>query len=499
MADTFKNFIGGEWVEPSTGNYFENRNPARQSDLIGMWPRSGKEDVDRAAAAAKRAQADWAATPAPERGAILKAVGDILVERKDDIARAATREMGKVWAETKGDVQEGIDTAYYAATIGRQLFGRTVPSELRSKWAMSYRRPIGVAGLITPFNFPLAIPTWKMFPALVCGNAVVIKPGEDVPHTVSLLVEVLEEAGIPKGVVNLVHGFGDEVGSHIVAHPDIPVISFTGSTETGKIIGRVCGEMHKRLSLEMGGKNAQIVMDDADLELALDGVLWGAFGTTGQRCTATSRLLLHDAVHDAFVERLVERARGLKLGYGNDDGVDVGPLINADSLAKVEKYVEIGKQEGKLETGGGRATGDGLDDGFFFEPTIFTGIKPGSRMATEEIFGPVLSVIRFGDADEAFRINNEVKYGLSSSVYTRDVNLSFRAFQELDNGITYVNAPTIGAEAHLPFGGVKQTGNGHREGGWEVYEFYSETKVCYLDYSGKLQRAQIDNYEASPY
>jgi aldehyde dehydrogenase (NAD+) len=464
-----------------------------------MWPRSGKEDVDRAAAAAKRAQADWAATPAPERGAILKAVGDLLVERKDAIARAATREMGKVWAETKGDVQEGIDTAYYAATIGRQLFGRTVPSELRSKWAMSYRRPIGVAGLITPFNFPLAIPTWKMFPALVCGNTVVIKPGEDVPHTVSLLVEVLEEAGIPKGVVNLVHGFGDEVGAHIVAHPDIPVISFTGSTETGKIIGRVCGEMHKRLSLEMGGKNAQIVMHDADLELALDGVLWGAFGTTGQRCTATSRLLLHDTVHDTFVERLVERARELKLGYGNDDGVDVGPLINADARAKVETYVEIGKQEGKLETGGARATGHGLDDGFFFEPTIFTGIQPGSRMATEEIFGPVLSVIRFGDADEAFRINNEVKYGLSSSVYTRDVNLSFRAFQELDNGITYVNAPTIGAEAHLPFGGVKQTGNGHREGGWEVYEFYSETKVCYLDYSGKLQRAQIDNYEASPY
>jgi alpha-ketoglutaric semialdehyde dehydrogenase len=499
MADTFKNFIGGEWVEPSTGNYFENRNPARQSDLIGMWPRSGKEDVDRAAAAAKRAQAGWAHTPAPERGSILKAVGDILVARKDDIARAATREMGKVWAETKGDVQEGIDTAYYAATMGRQLFGHTVPSELKNKWAMSYRRPIGVAGLITPFNFPLAIPTWKMFPALVCGNTVVIKPGEDVPHTVSLLVEVLEEAGIPKGVVNLVHGYGDEVGAHIVAHPDIPVISFTGSTETGKIIGRVCGEMHKRLSLEMGGKNAQIVMDDADLDLALDGVLWGAFGTTGQRCTATSRLLLHDAVHDTFVERLVERAKELKLGYGNDDGVDVGPLINADSLAKVEQYVEIGKAEGKLETGGARPTGDGLDDGFFFEPTIFTGIQAGSRMATEEIFGPVLSVIRFSDAEEAFRINNEVKYGLSSSVYTRDVNLSFRAFQELDNGITYVNAPTIGAEAHLPFGGVKQTGNGHREGGWEVYEFYSETKVCYLDYSGKLQRAQIDNYEASPY
>jgi aldehyde dehydrogenase (NAD+) len=300
-------------------------------------------------------------------------------------------------------------------------------------------------------------------------------------------------------VVNLVHGYGDEVGAHIVSHPDIPVISFTGSTETGKIIGRVCGEMHKRLSLEMGGKNAQIVLEDADMDLALDGVLWGAFGTTGQRCTATSRLILQDTIHDRFVERLTERAKTLKLGYGNDDGVDVGPLINADSREKVEKYVEIGKEEGTLILGGERASGDGLDDGFFFQPTIFTDVKPGSRMATEEIFGPVLSVIRVKDAAEAFRINNEVKYGLSSSLYTRDVNLSFRAFQELENGITYVNAPTIGAEAHLPFGGVKQTGNGHREGGWEVYEFYSETKVCYLDYSGKLQRAQIDNYQASPY
>lgn len=499
MAETFKNFIGGEWVEPSTGQYFENRNPARQSDLIGLWPRSGEEDVNRAAAAAKAAFADWRLTPAPERGGILKRVGDLLVERKDDIARAATREMGKVWAETKGDVQEGIDTAYYAATYGRQLFGRTAPSELRSKWAMSYRRPIGVAGLITPFNFPLAIPTWKMFPALLCGNTVVIKPGEDVPHTVTLLVQILEEAGIPRGVVNLVHGYGAEVGAHIVSHPDIPVISFTGSTETGKHIGRTCGELHKRLSLEMGGKNAQIVMADADMELALDGVLWGAFGTTGQRCTATSRLLLQDEIHDEFVERLVARAKELKLGYGNDDGVDVGPLINARALEKVQRYVEIGKEEGTLALGGERATGEGLDDGFFFQPTIFTDIRPGSRMAMEEIFGPVLSVIRFGTADEAFRINNEVKYGLSSSIYTRDVNVSFRAMQDLDNGITYVNAPTIGAEAHLPFGGVKQTGNGHREGGWEVYEFYSETKVCYVDYSGKLQRAQIDNYEASPY
>jgi len=494
MADTFRNFIGGQWVEPSTGETFENRNPARRSDLIGRWPRSGREDVDRAVAAARTAFPGWSRTPAPERGSYLKRVGDLLTERKEEIARAATREMGKVLLETRGDVQEGIDTAYYAAVEGRRLFGHTVPSELRDKWAMSYRRPIGVAGLITPFNFPLAIPTWKMFPALVCGNTVVIKPAEDVPHTVSLLVEILEEAGLPEGVVNLVHGLGEEVGAAMVSHPDIPLISFTGSTETGRTIGRVCGEMHKRLSLEMGGKNAQIVMPDADMDLAIDGVLWGAFGTTGQRCTATSRLLLHDDIHDGFVERLTERAKALTLGYGGDEHVDVGPLINQAALDKVERYIEIGRQEAELILGGKRAAGDGTDDGFFFPPTIFTGVQPGSRLATEEIFGPVLSVIRFSELDEAIRINNEVRYGLSSALYTRDVLVSFQAMRDLDNGITYVNAPTIGAEAHLPFGGVKETGNGHREGGWEVYEFYSETKVCYVDYSGQLQRAQIDNY-----
>ncbi|CAN5729204.1 aldehyde dehydrogenase family protein [soil metagenome] len=499
MAERHRNFIGGEWVEPASGEYFENRNPARQSDLIGLWPRSGAEDVERAVAAAREGFQRWRRTPGPERGNVLKRVGDLLTERKEEIARAATREMGKVLLETRGDVQEGIDTAFYAATEGRRLFGHTVPSELRDKWAMTYRRPIGVAGLITPFNFPLAIPTWKMFPALLCGNSVILKPAEDVPHTSTLLVEVLEEAGIPPGVVNLLHGMGEEVGAALVGHPEVPVVSFTGSTETGRIIGRVCGEMHKRLSLEMGGKNAQIVMPDANLELALDGVLWGAFGTTGQRCTATSRLLLHEEIHDQLLEQLIERAGELRLGYGVEDGVEVGPLINQGALEKVERYVEVGRGEAELVLGGERAAGDGLDDGFFFQPTIFSEVRPGSRLATEEIFGPVLSVMRFSELDEAIRINNEVRYGLSSSIYTRDVNASFRALNELENGITYVNAPTIGAEAHLPFGGVKETGNGHREGGWEVYEFYSETKVGYLDYSGKLQRAQIDNYAAGPY
>lgn len=500
MAEKFRNFIGGEWVEPTTGEYFENRNPADTDDLIGLFPRSGREDLERAVASAKVGFEKWRSTPAPERGAILRRVGDIMTARKDEIARIATREMGKVLEETRGDVQEGIDTAYYAATEGRRLFGYTVPSELRDKWAMTYRRPIGVCGLITPFNFPMAIPTWKMFPALVCGNAVILKPAEDVPHTATILVEILIEAGLPPEVVQLVHGFGEEVGAALVEHPEVPVISFTGSTETGAKIGEICGRMHKRLSLEMGGKNAQIVMPDANMDLAIDGVLWGAFGTTGQRCTATSRLLLHDDIHDEFLDRLVERTKALRVGNGLEKGVDVGPLINQAALDKVESYVEIGRQEGgEVVVGGKRATGPGLDRGFFYEPTIIRGVRPGSRLALEEIFGPVLSVIRFSDLDEAFRINNEVKYGLSSALYTSDVRAAFRAMAELDNGITYINAPTIGAEAHLPFGGVKQTGNGHREGGWEVYDFYSETKVVYVDYSGRLQRAQIDNYDAAPY
>jgi alpha-ketoglutaric semialdehyde dehydrogenase len=495
-TSTFKNFVGGEWVAPATNTYFDNRNPASPDDLIGRFPDSDQRDVEAAVRSAKRGFEIWSRTPAPARGDVLRRVGDLLVQRKEAIANAMTREMGKVLAETRGDVQEGIDTAYYAATEGRRLFGQVVPSELRSKWAMSYRRPIGVAGLITPFNFPLAIPTWKMFPALLCGNSVIIKPSEDVPHTVHLLVEILLEAGLPPEVVQLVHGRGETVGKALVEHPEVPVISFTGSTETGAIIGETCGRMHKRLSLEMGGKNAMIVMDDADQDLALEGVLWGAFGTTGQRCTATSRLILHQKVHDRFLQRLADAANALVLGDGRQAKTDVGPLIHEAAREKVEQYIEIGRQEGaELVTGGKRPSGSSLDAGWFFQPTVFAGVKPKTRLEQEEIFGPVLSVIRVGSFDEAVRVNNDVRYGLSSSIYTGNVNLAFRAMQELENGITYVNAPTIGAEAHLPFGGVKATGNGHREGGWEVYHFYSETKVCYVDYSGKLQRAQIDTYD----
>ncbi len=495
MARTFKNFVDGEWIPAESGATLENRNPADTTDLIGRFPLSGRADIRRAARSAMQGFRLWSRVPGPARGDVLRRVGDLLTARKEMLADAMTREMGKVLAETRGDVQEAIDTAYYAATEGRRLFGHTVPSELPSKWAMTYRRPIGVAGLITPFNFPLAIPTWKMFPALLCGNAVILKPSEDVPHTSHLLVETLLEAGLPPQVIQLVHG-GEEAGRALVEHPDVGVISFTGSTATGSSIGETCGRMHKRLSLEMGGKNAMIVHEDADLDLALDGVLWGAFGTTGQRCTATSRLLLHRKVHDRFLARLSDAASGLVLGDGRSAKTQVGPLIHADARDKVERYVAVGQEQGaELVLGGARPRSRRLKAGWFYRPTILAGVTSKHRVAREEIFGPVLSVIRYSTMRDAIRIANAVPYGLSSSLYTQDVNLSFRAMEELDTGITYINAPTIGAEAHLPFGGIKQTGNGHREGGWEVFDFYAETKVCYVDYSGTLQRAQIDNYD----
>jgi aldehyde dehydrogenase (NAD+) len=495
MAKNFRNFIAGHWVAPASGRYFDNRNPADRHDLIGRFPESDQRDLALAVDSATRGFALWRATPAPARGDVLRRLGDLLSRDKESLAGSMTREMGKVLTETRGDVQEGIDTAYYAATEGRRLFGHTVPSELRAKWAMSFRRPIGIAGLITPFNFPLAIPTWKLFPALVCGNAVILKPAEDTPHTATRLVELALEAGLPPEVIQLVHGAGEVIGRALVEHPSVPVISFTGSTATGAQIGATCGRMHKRLSLEMGGKNAMIVMADADLDLALEGVLWGAFGTTGQRCTATSRLILQRRIHDHFLRRLSDAAEKLRLGDGRKPGTDVGPLIHSAARDKVEHYVEIGRQSGaELVCGGKRPRSPRLADGWFFQPTIFAGVTAGDRLEQEEIFGPLLSVIRVDSLDEAIRVNNGVRYGLSSSLYTRDVQAAFRAMQDLDTGITYVNAPTIGAEAHLPFGGVKQTGNGHREGGWPVYDFYSEIKVGYVDYSGTLQRAQIDNY-----
>ncbi len=499
MPKAFKNFIGGKERDAVSGRTFENRNPADWNEIVGIFPKSDRRDVDAAVDAAKQAYREWSLYPAPRRGDIVKKAGDIMVARKEELAREMTREMGKVLLETRGDVQEGIDTAYYSASEGRRMFGVTSQSELRNKFTMSMRVPVGVAGIISPWNFPMAIPTWKIFPALVSGDTIVFKPASDTPKTAALLVEILVEAGIPEGVVNIVHGGGNEVGTAIVEHEEVDLISFTGSTAVGKKISEMASKSVKRVSLELGGKNAEIVMDDANLELALDGVLWGAFGTTGQRCTATSRLILHKDIHDKFLEMLAEKASRLKLGSGLDESVEVGPCINEAQREKIHTYVEIGKKEGAaLVTGGEAAKGGELDKGWFYKPTIFSGVTPQMRIAREEIFGPVLSVLKADSMTHAINLLNDTVYGLSSAVYTRNINEAFRAIRDIKAGITYINAPTIGAETHMPFGGVKQTGNGHREGGAGAFDFFTEIKTVYVDYSDKLQRAQIDTYSEAP-
>jgi len=494
MADPFKNFIDGNWQTAGSGKTFENRNPANTDDLIGLFPSSATEDVDAAVGAAKRAFASWRLVPAPKRGEILYHVGELLKKYKEELARIETREMGKVLKETRGDVQEGIDCAFLNAGEGRRLFGETTPAELPNKFAMSVRAPIGVCALITPWNFPLAIPTWKLFPALICGNTVILKPAEDTPHTATRFVEILSEAGVPPGVVNLIHGRGEEVGAALVRHKDVQLVSFTGSAAVGREIASECGRSLKRVSLELGGKNGQIVMDDADVELAVEGALWGAFGTTGQRCTATSRLIVHRDVARKVTDALIERTHKIKIGDGLDENNEMGPLINQAAREKVLRYIEIGKQEGaRLLTGGTIHDSGACANGFFFQPTIFDRVKPNMRIAQEEIFGPVLSIIEIASFDEAIAVLNGTAYGLSSSIYTNDVTRAFRAMRDIEAGITYINGPTIGAEVHLPFGGVKDTGNGHREAGTTVYDVFTEWKSIYVDYSGKLQKAQIDN------
>ncbi len=476
-----------------SGKSVENRNPANMDDVVGVFPASAEEDLNEAAAAAREAYERWRKVPAPVRALKVQRAGELLRERKEEISRQMTREMGKVIAETRGDTQEGIDTAFYMAGEGRRLFGITTPVELPDKFGMAFRRPVGVAGLITPWNFPMAIPTWKVFPALVAGNAVVIKPATYTPATVCELGLILEEAGVPPGVFNVVCGPGSTVGEAMLEHPDVNVISFTGSSEVGRRINEVAGRKLKRVSLELGGKNAQIVLADADLELAVEGVLWGAYGTTGQRCTATSRLILEEKIHDKFVKTLLDAAAALKLGDGLDESVQVGPLVSATQRETVHSYVEVGKEEGAELALGGEFYEEGeCKKGYFYRPTVFLGAKPTMRIAREEIFGPVLSVFKVKDADEAMEVLNDSSYGLSSSIYTRDVNLAFRAIEDLEAGITYVNGPTIGAEVHLPFGGVKDTGNGHREGSFTVFDVFTEWKTVYVDYSGKLQRAQLD-------
>src|SRR5690242_1666875 len=491
--DKCKNFIGGRWVESASRESFENTNPADSNDCIGLFQRSNADDVAAAVTAAKTAYPGWRRTPPPKRAEILFRAGHLLAERKEALARDMTREMGKPLEEARGDVQEAIDMTLYMAGEGRRLFGQTTTSELPSKFCMSIRSPIGVCGLITPWNFPMAIPAWKMMPALICGNTLVIKPAEDTPLSSFNLVKVLEEAGLPAGVANCVSGFGPEAGAPLTQHPDVPVLSFTGSTEIGRQVAHAGAERFKHVCLEMGGKNVILVMDDANLDLAIDGAVWGGFGTSGQRCTASSRIIIHQDIYRKFEHRLVERARNLKVGNGAYPETQVGPLINEAQLRTVERYVEIGIGEGaRLVCGGNRLTGGEYDRGWFFAPTVFSDCTSAMRISQEEIFGPVVSLIPCSSLEQAIEIGNSVMYGLSSSIYTRNINNAFRAMHEMQTGIFYVNAPTIGAETHLPFGGTKQTGNGHREAATAALDFYSEWKSIYIDYSDKLQRAQID-------
>jgi aldehyde dehydrogenase (NAD+) len=492
---TYQNLIGGQWLPAVSGKTMLNLNPADHTDVVGAFPSSHAEDVALGVAAAKKAFASWRLVPAPKRAEILVRAGLLLKERKEQHARQMTREMGKVLAETRGDVQEAIDEAFYVAGEGRRLFGQTTPSELQDKFAMSVRMPVGVVGLITPWNFPMAIPSWKLFPALVCGNTCVIKPATDTPLSTYNLVQALVDAGLPPGVVNIVAGAGPAVGKALVEHPDVRAISFTGSSAVGSLVAQHAAAAFKPVSLEMGGKNAQIVLDDANLELALDGALWGAFGTTGQRCTATSRILLQKGIAEQFTAEFVARAGKLRIGNGLDESVEVGPQVNPNQIETSAKYVEIALAEGaKLLTGGHALTEGAYAHGTFFAPTVLGGVTPSMRIAREEVFGPVVSLIEFETFEDAIEIANSIDYGLSTALYTKDVNRAFAAIRDLESGITYINAPTIGAEVHLPFGGVKHTGNGHREGLGAI-DFFSTWKAVYIDYSDKLQRAQIDNAE----
>jgi acyl-CoA reductase-like NAD-dependent aldehyde dehydrogenase len=490
---TYYNFIDGSWVPAVAREVFENRNPADERDLVGMFQKSDRSDVGYALDAARRAYTQWRLFPAPRRAELLFRAAQLLAERKEALARDMTREMGKVLDETRGDVQEAIDMTAFMAGEGRRQYGQTTPSELRDKFAMSMRQPLGVSSIITPWNFPMAIPSWKITPALVCGNTVVFKPATLTPLSAINFVKILEEAGIPPGVVNLVTGGGGDVGDAMTVADEVRVVSFTGSTDVGRIVSERAAPSFKKVHLEMGGKNVIIVMDDANLELAVEGCVWGGFGTSGQRCTAASRVVVHEKVYRAFLDRFVSRVSRLRVGNGLDPAVDMGPSVSRGQLETVIKYVEIGRQEGARLACGGHALSSGAHaHGYFHEPTVFADVAPGLRVAQEEIFGPVVSVIPCRSLEEAVEIGNGVQYGLSASIYTQDINKAFVAMRDLYTGIFYVNAPTIGAEVHLPFGGTKATGNGHREAGTAALDVFSEWKSVYIDFSGKLQRAQID-------
>ena len=492
MVDEYPDILaGGEWMTGHSGELFEDRNPADRDDLIATFAAGDAVDIDEAVQAAKAAYPGWMETPAPRRAEYVYRVGLLLEQRKEELAALMSREMGKTLRESRADIQEGIDFAVYMAGEGRRMFGVTTRSELPNKFSMTVRHPIGVAGLITPWNFPIAIPTWKLFPALISGNTVVFKPAEDTPLLALKLVEMFEEVGLPAGVLNFVTGLGEEAGAALVDHKAVRCVSFTGSLDVGRMINEKCGRMMKRCSLELGSKNILIVMPDADLDLAVEAGAWGAFATSGQRCTATSRMAVHGSILDEFSERLVARVQQYKVGAGTDAATDLAPVINEKQKARVLEYIGVGQSEGAKLMTGGHALDDGeYAKGNFIAPTVFRDMTPDMRIAQEEIFGPVTGIIEIGGVDEAIEVANSVQYGLSASIYTRDITNTFKAIERLEFGVVYINAPTIGAEVQLPFGGMKSTGNGHREAGPVALDEFTEWKAVSVDFSGKLQKAQ---------
>ena len=493
MTDFYMNYIGGEWVPASEGGTFESCNPAHPEEVLGIFQHSTAADVDAAMEAAEASRADWANTPAPERGLILNRVADLLQERREDIASTISREMGKVYAEANGfDIQSAINTARQMVGEGRRMLGNTMPSELRDKFAMVVREPMGIVGAITPWNLPILLPSWKLFPALLCGNTVVFKPAEDTPLVSVLLLRVLEDAGVPPGVVNMITGYGHEIGEHFVTHPNLNMISFTGSMAVGRLVASQAGQHLKKVSLELGSKNAVVVMDDAELEIALQGCLWGGYGTSGQRCTAGSRVVVHEAIYDRFLEEFLAQVKALKVGDGLDPQTQVGPLVNEKQLGRVHGYIEIGKEEGATLLTGGRKLQDEMGGGYFYEPTIFTDVEPSMRIAQEEIFGPVVCVMKATSFDHAIEIANSTNYGLSFGIYTNDVSRAFAAMRRLEAGVVNVNSPTMGIEIGVPFGGYKCSGNGMRESGTSAVEEYSEVKSIMVDFSGLHRRTGVN-------
>ncbi len=489
---TYKLFIDGKWVPSVTRKTFSSINPTNSKKTVACFFEASVEDTKKAIDSAQKAFPKWSNVPAPSRAKILFKAGRILEERKKELAKMLSLENGKVLSEALGEIQEAIDITFYAAGEGRRLLGETTPSELKEKFCFTVRKPIGVVGLICPFNFPIAIPAWKIAPALVSGNTIVFKPAEDTPLLATLFVEILEQAGVPKGVLNLVQGKGEIVGQEIVKNKKVEGISFTGSKEVGSLVLSQAAKHLKHVSLELGGKNPIIVLDDADLKLALDGVIWGAFGTCGQRCTAASRLILHKKIRKKFEKKLLQKTKKLKLGNPLNPKTDLGPIINQKQLDKIQHYCDIGIKEAKLLLGGRKAKLKAFPNGFFFEPTIFSNVQASDVIAQEEIFGPVLSIIECNSLNEAIKIANSVEFGLSSAIYTKNVNKAFKAIEGIEAGLTYVNSSTIGSEVHLPFGGIKGTGNGWREAGTEAVKEFTEIKTVYIDFSEKLQKAQID-------